>query len=282
MKRREPTPLRGSRRASLLALMVLASAAVVLLLGCAPQAGSEPDDSKPASSAEPVEVRVSAATSLKDLLEEAAPLFEGEHDAKLVFNFGPSGQLQKQIEGGAPADAFLSASPKQVDGLVVGDFVSAESTVTFAGNDIVIFVAKGNPKGITGPADLARAERLVTGNPDTAPHGTKSKEWLEGLGTWVALEPKFVFAENAAQTVDYVARGEVDVGLGFESEVLGSEAVEIAYLVPAGQYSPIRYVAAPLSGAEQPELAAAFVEFLLTEELQAALVEAGFNEAPAK
>lgn len=229
---------------------------------------------------EPVELRVSAATSLRDVLEGAAPGFEAEHGVAIVFNFGSSGQLQKQIEGGAPADVFLSASPKQVDALVEAGLASAEDTLTFAGNDLVILVPRGNPEGIDGPDDLAGAGRVVTGNPDTAPHGTQAKEWLEGLGMWTALEPNLVFAENAAQTRDYVARGEAAAGIGFASEARGREDVEIAYVVPSQEIGPIRYVAVPLSAADQRETATAFIEFLESEESQERLVAAGFNAAP--
>ena len=160
--------------------------------------------------------------------------------------------LQKQIEGGAPCDVFASASAVQVDALVAQGLISADSTETFASNDLVIIVPASNPAGVSAPADLAKATKLVTGNPETAAHGTKAKEFLTGLGTWDALQPKFVFAENAAQTVDYVARGEVDAGLVFASEVTGNDAVKVVYTVPKGAIKPVRYVAAPIKATTQP------------------------------
>lgn len=36
---------------------------------------------------------------------------------RVVFNFGASGVLQRQIEGGAPVDVFASASIKAMDEL---------------------------------------------------------------------------------------------------------------------------------------------------------------------
>jgi molybdate transport system substrate-binding protein len=260
-----------------IALAGLVAGCVALLAGCAqPTAQVE----EPVESEVPVELRVSAATSLKAVLDAVAPEFEQANGVKLVYNFGASGQLQKQIEGGAPADVFASASPAQVDALIEGGLISAASTETFAGNDLVIFVPKGNPAGITKPTDLAKADRLVTGNPETAPHGTKAKEWLEGLGTWSSLGPSFIFAENAAQTLDYVTRGEVDAGIEFESETTGRDDVEVVYLVPADQINPIEYVAAPLGASDQQQVAAAFVEYLLSQKVQTALAEAGFNKAP--
>ncbi len=102
----------------------------------------------------------------------------------------------------------------QVDALVAEGLISADATETFASNDLVIIVPAGNPAGITAPADLAKATKLATGNPETARPRHQGQGVPDGLGTWDALQPKFVFAENAAQTDDYVARGEVDAGLG--------------------------------------------------------------------
>lgn len=262
---------------SLVAVTVLIAAAL-WLLACAAPPASEPA----AEATPPAELRVSAATSLREVLEATAPQFEQTGDVKLVFNFGASGVLQRQIEVGAPADVFVSASPQQVASLVDAGYVSADASSTFAGNDVVVFVPAGNPAGITGPADLGAAERIATGNPQTAPHGTKAKEWLGAIGAWESLEPTMVFADNAAHTLDYVARGEVDAGIGFASEALGSDAVEIVYTVPEGTIAPVRYVAAPLNDAEQPDAAAAYVEFLSSPAVQRALTEAGFLPAPAE
>lgn len=240
------------------------------------------DRSQAAEQASPAqrELRVAAASSLRSVLESIAPAFESEHDVKLVFDFGSSGQLQKQVEAGAPLDVFASASPKQIDALIEGGFVSAESTATFAGNELVILVPKGNPASIDGPAGLERAERIATGDPETAPHGAKAREWLEGVGRWDALKPRFVFAENAAQTLDYVARGEVDAAIGFASEASNRGDVEVAYTVPAEAITPIRYVAAPIAGAKDAALADAFVEYLTSPAAEAAFAHAGFTAAP--
>lgn len=252
-------------------LLALSVAAPLLLSGCASPTAEKPS---------PVELRVSAATSLKKVLETTAPAFETSSGADVVFNFGASGVLQKQIEGGAPADVFISASPKQVASLTVGGYVAEGASTTIAGNDLVVIVAAGNPARVTGPEDLKKLDRLVTGNPETAPHGTKAKEWLTGLGLWSSLEPRFVFAENAAQTVDYVARGEVAAGIAFASEAQDDDRVSVAYSVPRAEIAPVRYVAAPLADSKQAALADAYVRYLNSPEVQNALAEAGLLPSP--
>lgn len=257
------------RRLAILAVLLTAALA---LAGCSPAGGSE------TSGAVTKELRVSAATTLKRAFEEMEPAFEAANPGvDVVFNFGASGVLQKQVEAGAPCDVFASASPKQVDALMSGGYVSAEETATFCGNRVAIVVPAGNPEGIKGPQDLARLDRLTTGNPETAPHGTKAKEWLSNLGLWDSLTPAFVFAENAAQTLDYISRGEVDAGLVFASEAMNQSAVEIAYTAPESELSsPIRYVLAPTLSAGDSATANAFVAYVLSSEGQATLSKWGF------
>jgi len=255
--------------------------AIVLLGGCTGSKKDQKETTKKSkkSASPPIELHVSAATTLKDAFEQLAPSFEKENNVKIVLNFAASGVLQKQIEGGASVDVFASASPKQVDALVASDFIAADAPSVFAGNSLVIIVSKGNPSGIEGPDDLSKAKRLTTGNPETAPHGTKAKEWLEGLGLWNTLQPKFVFAENAAQTLDYVSRGEVDAGLNFANEANGRNDIEVVYTAPKNEIKPIKYVVAPLKDSKQSAVAKKFIDFLASSKAQKILVENGFLKA---
>jgi molybdate transport system substrate-binding protein len=264
--------MRKPNRSTAVVALVACAFVTALLVGCV---------TTPASPTAPAQVRVSAASSLEKAFEEMAPAFESANHARLVFDFGASGVLQKQIEGGAPADVFASASPKQVDALVSEGLVSAQDTVTIAGNDLVIFVPRGNPADIHGPADLGRARRLTTGDPSIAPHGAKAQEWLTGLKLWQALLPKFVFAENAAQTLDYVARGEVDAGIGFASEARGNSGVEVVYTVPRGAITPVRYILAPLRSSSQAPLARRFIDYVLSPAGLSVLRRNGFLAPPA-
>ena len=257
-------------------------ACALALLGVVSATGCVQHPVAPAAPAvtAPTELSVSAAASLKSLVQTTAPDFEKANNAKAIFNFGASGTLQKQIEAGSPCDVFVSASPKQVDALIAEGVISADTTVTFASNDLVIIVGKGNPKGIAGPQDLTKAVKLSTGDPLVAPVGTSAQEWLTKLGAWDQLKPRFVLAQNAAQNVDYVARGEVDAGISFASDAHGRSDVEVAYTVPAGQYKAIKYVAGVIRATKQEPLAKKYTAFLMSPEFQRSLVAAGFKAAP--
>ncbi|MHB8761580.1 MAG: molybdate ABC transporter substrate-binding protein [Coriobacteriia bacterium] len=255
--------------------LVAGIATAFALAGIAGCAGPERDG----ASTEPVELHIAAASTLKRTVEELIPEFETAHSGvKVVGNYAASGVLQKQIEEGAPVDVFLSASPAQVEALVEQGLISDDTSVTLCGNDVAIIVPADNPTGIEGPEDLVNAERISIGNPQTAPVGAKAKEWLVNKGMWDAVESRCVFGENAAQALDYIARGEVDAGLVFVSEATDVSDVKVIHLVPASELTtPVRYVMAPVASSGQRELARGFVEFMLEERAQAALGRWGFR-----
>lgn len=271
-----------ARRAGARAFMLVAAMGVVAgsLAGCSAKTGRS--NAAAVESAAPVELDVSAASSLKKVLTDTAGEFEKANGVRLVFNFGATGQLMKQVEGGAPVDVFIAASPSAVATLAAEGLVSADEDVTVAGNTLVILVPKGNPASITGPGDLRGAERVVTGDPAVAPHGQKAQEWLTGLGLWKALASRFVYAANASQTDDLIARGEVDAGIGFASDATGRDDIEIAYTVPDGEIKSIRYVAVPVGDSSRAVLAQAYLDYLLTASAQQAFFDHGFRAASEK
>src|SRR5688572_12735048 len=68
--------------------------------------------------AQPVELVVSAAASLKDVMTVIARNYQRRQPGvRLRFNFASSGTLQRQIEQGAPVDLFIAAADKNMDEL---------------------------------------------------------------------------------------------------------------------------------------------------------------------
>lgn len=259
------------------ALSLLALAVVVS--GCAAAATAN-GPGQPVATAKPVELHVLAATTLRAPLEQLAPKFEQGNDVSVVYSFAASGVLEKQIEGGSQADVFVSASSAQVDRLIARDMIEAKSAAAFVSNELVIAVPSGNPAALKGPRDLTKATRLATGNPESTSTGATAQEWLRHLGVWGALTRRLVFGENAAQVTSYVSRGEVDAAVMFASEAHGRDDLEVVFRVPAEEITPPTYVIAPLSGSQNPRLAAAFAEYLATPAAQQVLVDSGFVALP--
>lgn len=258
---------------SLSAFLVVAAVSLGLW-GCATPASTKPVG--PTEATPPTELKVSAGLLLKKPFEQLAPAFEKANNVKIVYNFGTMGVLQKQVEGGAPGDVFASASAKPVNALVTAGLASAADTETFAQNELVLIVPKGNPAAINAPSDLSKAQRIVTGDPVTTPHGATALQWLDQAGLASALKPKLVYAD----TLDLVARGEVDAAIAFASSAKTNPQVEIVYTVPPSELKPIPFVATTLTVSKQAALGRKFIEYLMSAEGQQALTQNGFMPAP--
>jgi molybdate transport system substrate-binding protein len=237
----------------------------------------------PASGAMGQELLLSVAVSMKEAVEEVGRRFADARGVTLRYNFGASGELQKQIEAGAPVDVFISAGARQMDELERGSLLVPGSRRTFAGNVLIAIKPTDIALDLAGPSDLLdrRVQRIALGNPKTVPAGQYAEESLRALGMWDRLRPRLVFGENVRQVLDYVSRGEVHVGIVYATDALTrASRVRLAFRLPEDTHSPIVYPAAVVKGGRYPELARAFLDMLTGAEGQAALRRFGF-ERPA-
>jgi molybdate transport system substrate-binding protein len=144
------------------------------------------------------ELTVSAAISLKDVLDEIAQLYYARKpDTVLHFNLGASGTLQLQIEHGAPVDVFISASPQEMDALESKGLLQPGTRKDLARNHVVLIVPTGKT-GISGFQDLTRPDvkLIVIAEPQTAPAGKYAKEVLDHLANYEQLKPKCVLGSG--------------------------------------------------------------------------------------
>jgi molybdate transport system substrate-binding protein len=227
------------------------------------------------------DILVSAAISLKDATEELGREFQRTHPSvTLRYNFGGSGDLQKQIEAGAPVDLFISAGQKQIDELGARGLLRAESRRIFARNVLTLIVPGDSRLDLRGPADLLQpqVQRVVIGNPKTVPAGQYAEESMRSLGLWEALRPKLVFAENVRQALEYVARGEVDAGFVYATDAATRAGrIKEAGRPPQESYTPVTYPGAIIATSRHPALAQAFMDLLLSPAGQQILARWGFQ-----
>jgi molybdate transport system substrate-binding protein len=231
------------------------------------------------------EVTLSVAISMKDAVEELGRGFMAARPGvTLRYNFGSSGELQKQIEAGAPVDLFISAAQRQMDELQAKGLIVAASRKVFARNALTVIKPFDSKIDITKPADLldARVTKIVVGNPKSVPAGQYAEESLKALGLWDRLQPKLVFAENARQALDYVARGEVDAGFVYTTDAATrARGVKEAFRPSEDTYRPVLYPAAVVAGAKQAAIAQAYLDLLTGREGQTVLARLGFLPPPA-
>ena len=231
------------------------------------------------------DVTLSVAVSLKEAVEELGRGFMAGHPGvALRYNFGASGDLQRQIEAGAPVDLFLSAAQRQMDELEKQKLIVAGSRRVFARNVLTVIKPADSKVDIAKPADLldSRVGRIAIGNPKTVPAGQYAEESLRALGLWDRVQPKLVFGENVRQVLDYVGRGEVDAGFVYTTDAAArAQGVKEAFRPPEDSYRPVIYPGAVVAAAKQPALAQAFLDLLSGPQGRTVLARFGFEPPPA-
>jgi molybdate transport system substrate-binding protein len=226
------------------------------------------------------EITVSVALSLKAPFEEIGRSFEKNYPgSKVNFNAAASGVLQRQIEGGAQADAFASASPKEINALETEGLLIKGTRADFAGNSMVMITPSRSRLQIRSFDDLLKKEvkRVAIGNPGTVPAGKYSEEVLRHFGVWDAIKDKLVFAENVRQVLDYTSRDEVDAGLLFQTDARNRTDVVIVTEAPSDSHKPVIYVIVGIRGSRNEQIMREFIAFVTSEEGRRILQKYGFR-----
>jgi len=226
------------------------------------------------------EILISAAASLKDVLDAIAPAYERMNpEARLTHNYGASGQLRIQIENGAPVDIFISAAVADMDVLDKKGLIYQDTRHDVAKNSLVLIRNRRVGPHFRKTEDLLNKDvaRVAIGNPVTVPAGRYAKETLESERLFDRLKDKLVFGENVRQVLDYVARGETDAGFVYRTDAMTESKVEIVETVPANQHTPILYPAAVLRTGSNEAAARKFVEYLRSEQARAIFKRYGFE-----
>lgn len=221
------------------------------------------------------EIRVSAAASLTDAVTEVARAFEQSGGARVVFNFGASSTLARQIELGAPADLFLSADELKIDALERAGLVVPGTRRSVLSNTLVVVTDGAR---IESPRQLAShtIRRLALAEPSTVPAGIYARQWLESIHLWRALAPKVIPTDNVRAALAAVEAGNVDAAIVYRTDVRLSKRVRIAYEVDAQEGPRISYPFVLLKDAVNPAGARAFLQFLQGQQARRIFRKHGF------
>ena len=225
-----------------------------------------------------------AAASLTDAFTEIGKAFEADQPGvTVVLNFGGSQNLRTQIEQGAPADVFASANIKEMDTLVAQNFIVAEAPHVFLTNQLVVILPKDNPAGIDSLEDLGQPGLKLVLAAEEVPAGRYARQILENLNSMYGADyADRVLAnvvsneDNIRQAVTKVQLGEADASIVYVSDAVAApELGQIA--IPADINVVAEYPIASLIGSANPELADAFIAYVLSPAGQATLEKWGFT-----
>jgi molybdate transport system substrate-binding protein len=201
----------------------------------------------PAAQAQDKSITVFAAASMKNALDDVDAAFTKQSGTKVVASYDASSALMKQIEGGAPADVFVSADLKWMDYGSQKKLIKDDTRVNLLGNELVLIAAKDSKIGnvtIAPGFDLAGLVgdgRIATGDVKAVPVGLYAQAALQKLGVWAAVEPKMAMTANVRAALVLVARGEAPLGIVYSTDAKVEPGVKIVGTFPESSHDPIIY-----------------------------------------
>ena len=201
------------------------------------------------------DVTVYAAASLKEALDEQAKQFSASTGNKVIVSYGASNALAKQIEAGAPADAFISADLDWMDYVDERKLLAPNSRFNLLRNTLVLIAPSSSTSTLKigpnfGLASALGTEKLAMANPDSVPAGKYGKSALESLGAWASVEKQVARAENVRAALALVSRGEAPFGIVYRTDAMADKGVRVVDTFPASSHAPIIYPAAMLASSK--------------------------------
>jgi molybdate transport system substrate-binding protein len=208
---------------------------------------------------------------MKDPFEKIAQQFEEVTGCKVQVTYANAAQIQTQINTAKEGDFFIAGSKEEVK--PVEDLVV--SSKDLVQHIPVLVVLSGNPKGITGPIDLAKeGVKFIMGDPEATPIGKIANKVISDF----QLKDKINIIANTATAPSMVTAleaGEADVALVWQ-ENIKSDKLQIIDSKDMEEY--IKTIpAAMLSCTTDEEAQKAFNDYLDTQEVKDIWVKFGYK-----
>jgi molybdate transport system substrate-binding protein len=255
--------------------LALAAALLVLAPAPAPARGAARDGRRTLS--------VAAAANLEAVLPDLQAAFEAERPGAAVrLTLGASGSFFAQIRNGAPFDVFLSADAGYPRQLVRAGLAREEDLAVYATGTLAVWAPARTRLDLEGRGLAALADpalrKLAVANPALAPYGRAAEAALRAAGILPLVKDRLVLGESVGQAAQFAQSGAADaalvpLSLTFAPALRGGKVLP----VPAGLYAPQPQAAVALAGARDPELARAFLRFLVGPAGRAVLSRYGYG-----
>ncbi|MSQ00867.1 MAG: molybdate ABC transporter substrate-binding protein [Myxococcales bacterium] len=222
-------------------------------------------------------VLVLAASSLTETLPAIARKWTAQGHARVEFSFDASSRLARQIEQGAPADAFVSADRGWMDELQAKGLVDPATRRDLAGNTLVAVLPAASPLRVTTAVEFASpAIRRLGLAAENVPAGRYARASLRWLGVWPQVAERVLTGDSVRTVLGWVASGEADAGVVYATDARIEPRVRTAFAFPHGSHPAIVYPAAVVQGATHREDAAAFLTYCQSTEARSIFAAAGF------
>jgi len=234
-----------------------------------------------AAQAQTKDVVVMAAASMKNALDDASAAWTKETGKHTKISYAASSALAKQIEAGAPADMFVSADLDWMDYLAQRNLIKPATRSNLLANQIVLIAPKDSKVSLKIDKGFALKQalgdgRLAMANIDAVPAGKYGKAALEALGVWSQVSDRVAQAENVRAALLLVSRGEVPLGIVYQTDAAAEPGVKIIGTFPEDSHPPIVYPIALLATSANPD-ADAFLAYLKSAAAKPFFEKQGFT-----
>jgi molybdate transport system substrate-binding protein len=226
------------------------------------------------------EILVFGAASLTESLQDLGKAYEATTGTRVVFSFGASSDLARQIQAGAPADVLFSADTAKMDVLEKAGLVRSGDRREFLSNRLVVLVPSDSTLSVSTAEDLVNLPKIALADPASVPVGIYAKKWLIGLGLWEKIEPKIVPTLDVRAALAAVESGAIPAAVVYATDAAVAKSARVAFAVSNGP--DILYSVAPVAASKNPKAAKDFVAFLAGSAARAEFSRRGFLVRDAK
>lgn len=205
------------------------------------------------------EVKVAVAANFTAAMREIVRNFENSSGHQVLVSYGSTGKLYTQILHNAPFDLFLAADQHRPQ--LLENKQLASGRFTYAIGKLILW--SSDPDREVDETALYQDDfkRIALANPKTAPYGAAAETVMQRLGVAEALSGKRVQGDSIAQTYQFVATGNVELGFVALAQVALSNEGK-GWEIPQELYPPIRQDAVLLERGRGNPIARELLTFL--------------------
>lgn len=214
------------------------------------------------------EITIAVASNFLTPMKAIVQAFEANTGHKVNVAYSSSGKIFAQVNFGAPYHAFFSADQDKPSRLVDLGKAIQSTQFTYAIGKLVLW--SPDPTAINGtplPLQASTFRKLAIANPKLAPYGHAALEVLNQLDLTTNTRPKWVMGENIAQTYQFVATSNADLGFVALSQVAKDNQFTqgSGWIIPENLYSPIKQDAVILEKGKNSQATAELFRFVQTQ-----------------
>lgn len=223
---------------------------------------------------------ISVAASLQESIVEVEAAYQKDNGTvDFRNNFGASGTLAREIEQGAPVDAFIAAGTKPMDQLQGEGLLQPNTRVNLLRNALVLIAPSGSGLQSFEQLSEKQVKLIALGDPASVPAGLYGKQTLQALHIYDKVSSKLVFGKDVRQVLTYVGTGNADAGLVYLTDAQASNQVHAVAAAPESSHDPILYPVAEIKTSKNDAAARAFLAYLASPAARAIFVKHGFTMA---